>query len=73
MSDQRWCVTLLPEGGRITPGLENRVFAAATYPDGSPAQCDVKLWLGKEAKEKPFATLKTNEAGLAEFKVTSKV
>ena len=37
VSDQPIRVSLLPEGGRITPGLENRVFAAAIYPDGSPA------------------------------------
>ncbi len=72
VSDQPIRVSLLPEGGRITPGLENRVFAAATYPDGSPASCEVKLWLGKEAKDKPFATLQTSEAGLAEFRVTPK-
>ncbi len=72
VSDQAVRVSLLPEGGRITPGLENRVFAAAIYPDGGPAQCDVKLWLGKEAKGKPFASLKTNEAGLAEFRLTPK-
>ena len=72
VSDQPIRVTLLPEGGRITPGLENCVFAAAVYPDGSPAQCDVKLWLGTEGKDKPFATLKTSESGLAEFRVTPK-
>ena len=72
VSDQPIRVSLLPEGGRITPGLENRVFAAATYPDGSPAQCDVKLWIGKEAKDKPYETLKTGESGLAEFRVTPK-
>src|SRR5581483_10532174 len=32
-------VSLIPEGGRIVPGLENRIFAAAIYPDGSPARC----------------------------------
>ncbi len=72
VSDQAVRVSLLPEGGRITPGLENRVFAAAVYPDGSPARCDVKLWVGKEAKGKPFASLKTSEAGLAEFRITPK-
>ncbi len=72
VSDQPIRVTLLPEGGRITPGLENRVFAAAAYPDGSPAPCDVKLWIGKEDKDKPFAALKTSESGLAEFLVTPK-
>jgi hypothetical protein len=38
-------VSLIPEGGRVAPGLENRIFVAAIYPDGSPAQCDVKLRL----------------------------
>ncbi len=72
VSDQAVRVNLLPEGGRITPSLENRVFAAATYPDGSPAQCDVQLWIGNEAKGKPFAKIKTDAAGLAEFKITPK-
>src|SRR5262249_48558727 len=27
------------------PGLDNRIFVAAIYPDGSPAVCDVKLWI----------------------------
>jgi hypothetical protein len=65
-------VSLIPEGGRLTPGLENRVFVAAIYPDGSPAKCDVKVWLGNAVKGKPAAELKTNEAGLAEFLVTPK-
>jgi uncharacterized protein YfaS (alpha-2-macroglobulin family) len=65
-------VSLIPEGGRLLPGLENRVFAAAVYPDGSPAVCDVKVWAGKEAKGNPLAALKTNEAGLADFRLTPK-
>jgi hypothetical protein len=70
VSDQPIRVSLIPEGGRLVPGMENRVFAAAVYPDGSPAPCDVKLWLGKEAKGDPLAAVKTNEAGLAEFRFT---
>src|SRR5262249_39190951 len=70
VSDQPIRVSLIPEGGRLVPGMENRVFAAAIYPDGSPAPCDVKLWLGKEAKGDPLAKVKTNEAGLAEFRFT---
>src|SRR5262249_62196337 len=38
-------VSLIPEGGRVVPGLDNRIFVAAIYPDGSPAQCDLKLWI----------------------------
>jgi hypothetical protein len=72
VSDQPVRVSLIPEGGRVVPAMENRVFAAAIYPDGSPAACEVKLWLGQKADGKPFATLKTNEAGLAEFRLTPK-
>jgi hypothetical protein len=64
-------VSLIPEGGRVVPGLDNRIFVAAIYPDGSPAQCDVKLWNGAP-KGEPFAKLKTNDAGLAEFTVAPK-
>jgi hypothetical protein len=63
-------VSLIPEGGRLTPGLENRIFVAAIYPDGSPAKCDVKVWLGRALNGTLAAELKTNEAGLAEFKLT---
>jgi hypothetical protein len=65
-------VSLIPEGGRLTPGLENRIFVAAIYPDGSPAKCDVKVWIGRALNGKVAAELKTNESGLAEFKVTPK-
>jgi hypothetical protein len=70
VSDQAVKVSLIPEGGRLVPGLENRVFAAAVYPDGSPAPCEVHLWRGQKADGKPFATVKTNESGLAEFRIT---
>jgi hypothetical protein len=72
VSDQPIRVSLIPEGGRLVPGMENRVFAAAIYPDGSPAPCNVHLWFGREAKDKPFASVTTNEAGLAEFRITPK-
>jgi hypothetical protein len=65
-------VNLIPEGGKLVPGMANRFFAAAVYPDGSPAACDVKLWIGKEARGKPLAAAKTNDTGLAEFTVTPK-
>ncbi len=65
-------VSLIPEGGRLVPGMENRIFAAAIYPDGSPAVCDVRVWTGNQAQGKPLVELKTNEAGLADFKLTPK-
>jgi 5-hydroxyisourate hydrolase-like protein (transthyretin family) len=66
-------VSLIAEGGRLIPDMENRIFAAAVYPDGSPAaKCTVKVWQGQAAKGKPLAEIKTNEAGLTEFLVTPK-
>jgi hypothetical protein len=70
VSDQPIRVSLIPEGGRLVPGMENRVFAAAIYPDGSPAACAITLWIGREAKGKPLATVQTNAAGLSEFRLT---
>ncbi|MCS7167198.1 MAG: MG2 domain-containing protein [Gemmatales bacterium] len=68
VSDQGIRVGLIPEGGRLVPELENRIFVATVYPDGSPAgECTVRVWLGQEKKGQPVAILKTNAAGLAEF------
>jgi Alpha-2-macroglobulin family/MG2 domain/Alpha-2-macroglobulin bait region domain len=72
VSDQPIRVSLIPEGGRLVPEMENRVFVAAVYPDGSPAACDVKLWQGAKPTGAPLAALKTNTAGLAEFRLTPK-
>jgi len=73
VADQPIKVSLIPEGGRMVPGVENRVFAAAIYPDGSPAAgCEIKFWKGTEAKGKPHTAVKTNDAGLAEWKVKPK-
>jgi hypothetical protein len=72
VSEKSIRVTLLPEGGRLVPGLENRVFAAALYPDGSPAECSIDVWVGAKGEGKPLATLKTAATGLAELKLTPK-
>ncbi len=91
VSDQAIRINLIPEGGRLVPNMENRVFVAASYPDGGPAVCEVKVSQGTPPEqnqrvrgnaepkppEKPkvrevIATLKTNAAGLAEFRFTPK-
>jgi hypothetical protein len=72
VSDQPIRISLIPESGRLVPGMENHIFVAAIYPDGSPAACDVKLWTGREAKGKPITEIKTNDAGLSEFIVSPK-
>jgi hypothetical protein len=73
VSNQPIQLSLVPEGGRLVPDMENRVYAAAIYPDGSPAACAVNLWMGnKPTGRRPWASVKTNEAGLAEFAITPK-
>lgn len=72
VSEQPIQISLIPEGGKLVPEMENRIFAAAVYPDGTPAEANVKLWLGKEAKGNALATVKTSPSGLAEFKFTPK-
>jgi hypothetical protein len=72
VSDKPIQVSLIPEAGRLVPGIENTLFVAALYPDGSPAACTVEVWLGQQARGKSIATLTTNEAGLAEMKITPK-
>jgi alpha-2-macroglobulin family protein/MG2 domain-containing protein/macroglobulin-like protein len=71
VSDRSIRASVIPEGGRLTPNMDNRVFVAAMYPDGSPAaDCKVMVWAGRESKGVPLATIKANAAGLAEFHFT---
>jgi hypothetical protein len=70
-------VSFIPEGGRVAPEMVNHGWIAATYPDGSPARCDVRVWVGgpriaNAARGKPLFEAKTNTAGLAEFTLTPK-
>ena len=37
VSDQPVRISLIAEGGKIVPNMDNRIFVAAIYPDGSPA------------------------------------
>ena len=81
VSDQPVRISLIAEGGKIVPNMDNRIFVAATYPDGSPApNCEIKLThekpdlppapgAMKPVKQTPLGKVKTNAAGLAEFKV----
>jgi hypothetical protein len=36
-------ITVVPESGSLIPGLENQVFVVASYPDGTPAQADIRV------------------------------
>src|SRR5262249_55919763 len=73
VSDQAIRVSLIPEAGRLVPGVENRIFAAALYPDGTPAKkATVDFYVGNKVQGKAVATVKTNDSGLAELKLTPK-
>lgn len=58
-------LSIVPEGGRLRPELENKVFVLANYPDGTPCVADVEL---KVDGKKYSAS--TDEFGIAEFAFT---
>jgi uncharacterized protein YfaS (alpha-2-macroglobulin family) len=70
VSDRPINVTLIPEGGRLVPDVENRVFAAAMTPDGSPVECEVQLWHTRNVRNKFIGKARTGANGLAEFRFT---
>ena len=72
VSEQPIEVSLIPESGKLAPGMENRIFVATITPDGRPAAAKVNIWLGKKAEGKPLATIETNDVGLGEFRITPK-
>ena len=57
---------VVPESRRILPGVENLIYLSASYPDGTPAQCDLNVstnWY------RTMHTLRTDALGLAEFRI----
>jgi hypothetical protein len=65
VSKQPLRVALVPEAGALRPGIENRLYAVVTAPDGSPQSADLSLKLGNES----FAA-KADETGVATFSLT---
>jgi hypothetical protein len=53
VSQSSLLVTAVPEGGTLIPGLENRVYLLASYPDGSPAQAALTVRLPKPVDRIP--------------------
>ena len=43
VSESPLLVTAAPESGAMAPGLENQVFILTSYPDGTPAQTDLRI------------------------------
>jgi hypothetical protein len=61
VSESPLLITAIPEGGTFIPGLENQLFVLTSYPDGTPAQADVRLHAPGEADQ----TASTDSGGIA--------
>ncbi len=55
-------VSIVPEGGVMRPGLDNRIYVLANYPDGSPVLAQVDM----EVNGKKMSG-QTDDYGIAEF------
>ncbi|MFG0284782.1 MAG: alpha-2-macroglobulin family protein [Phycisphaerales bacterium JB039] len=63
ISSQPLRITMVPESGRLVPGIENEIFVFATLPDGTPAQARISVeGLGRD--------LDTGELGVTSFMLT---
>jgi uncharacterized protein YfaS (alpha-2-macroglobulin family) len=65
VSESPLLVTAIPESGALVPGLKNQVFLLASYPDGTPAQAELRLSGTGLAGE----TATTDKSGIAVMQV----
>jgi uncharacterized protein YfaS (alpha-2-macroglobulin family) len=61
VSESPLLITIVPESGSLVPGLENRVYILTSYPDGTPAESDVRV----EAAGNAVQTATTDKGGIA--------
>ncbi len=57
-------IDLVPEAGRIVPGLVNRLYVVAAAPDDSPVEADVRIEIGDETFEG-----RSDDTGIAVFEI----
>jgi hypothetical protein len=43
VSESPFLITVVPEGGTLIPGLENRAYILTSYTDGTPADTDIRV------------------------------
>ncbi|KPK64239.1 hypothetical protein AMJ83_03150 [candidate division WOR_3 bacterium SM23_42] len=55
-------LAVVPEGGVLKPGLENRIYVLASYPDGTPCFANIEMRIDGRR-----FTGRTDEYGIAEF------
>lgn len=61
ISESPLLITVVPESGSLIPGLENRVYVLTSYPDGTPAESEVRV----EAAGNGVQTAETDKGGVA--------
>jgi uncharacterized protein YfaS (alpha-2-macroglobulin family) len=61
VSESPLLITAVPEGGLLTPGLGNQVFILTSYPDGTPAQAELRVHAPGNADQ----TASTDKGGIA--------
>ena len=65
VAQQGVVIEAVPESGTLKPGLENIVYVMTAYPDGSPAECEVRVVVnGREYQAH------TGPYGLGELRLT---
>ncbi len=60
-------IEAVPESGVLRPGVENLLYVMTSYPDGSPADCDLNVTLNDGAV---VTRAQTGEFGVAELRFT---
>ncbi len=58
-------IVLIPESGKLVPGLENTLFVMTTYANGTPAKTEVTL-----KSDKLNLKGRTDDSGIVEMKIT---
>src|SRR5450759_1404357 len=61
VSESPIVLTAIPEGGTLIPNLENQVFVLASYPDGTPAESELKIHAAGSADQ----SATTDQGGVA--------
>lgn len=59
-------ITVIPESADILPDVDNIIYVLTSYPDGSPAETDLKITVNEKKEE-----IKTDKMGFAEFTVNT--
>jgi len=62
-------VDLIPEAGSLKRNVENRLYIVTSYPDGTPAQTTVDLFLGHDL-QRSISGIATSPLGIARVALT---